>query len=490
MAAESTINQDIINEELYIDNVLIIGDSILKETAHVRNAQIRAYRGDTLEDLNNHIKENKELLMDNKKVAVIHAGTNDLYNSTVEEMLDDLENLILSIREKNKYCHIAVSPIIPRPRDYWTTMVKIQRFNKEVKLREDIWAIRAWRCWRPFSRNNKPRRQMYKMDGLHPSKKGAICLSQYLAKQCAMLRKECSIPRNKRRASETIVTKKPRNGYGYPGERKRRRLLYKPIGQFPKEPTYGSGVKDVHRPNPNKQRLILVKKNLKQTIIDMRDKMEAGKNKGTSQASGTSARPVKRPTDGKIKSILQCQQILHPPKKNHGQKKAYTLKMKKKMKKTLKKAEGLNKPKTQTDTEVNTKDPLVVETTDRIITPIETYHSHQPVDIYSQQTYARDGYQRYYTQNRGRSNQVQHQHYRWEQQVHRPEPRQNLIQSPDHDIDRGFYWQETRPRDVGRNWEHNRQQYWPDRNTQEYFGYNENRREANDIWRRPFDRRW
>lgn len=198
---QDTMNE--LNEELYIDNVLIIGDSILKETSHIRNAQIRAYRGDTLEDLNNHIKANKELLMDNKQVVVIHAGTNDLYNSTVEEMLDDLANLIQSIREKNEYCYIAVSPIIPRPRDYWTTMVKIRRFNKEVSLNEETWGMRAWRCWRPFSRKNLPRKQMYKIDGLHPSKKGAICLSQYLAKQCAMLRKEYNIPRNKRRASET-----------------------------------------------------------------------------------------------------------------------------------------------------------------------------------------------------------------------------------------------------------------------------------------------
>ena len=69
---------ELLNPELYIDNVLIIVDSILKEVGHVRNAQVRAYRGDTIEDLKNHIKTDEEQPMANKKVAVIHAGINDL----------------------------------------------------------------------------------------------------------------------------------------------------------------------------------------------------------------------------------------------------------------------------------------------------------------------------------------------------------------------------------------------------------------------------
>lgn len=328
---------EILNPELYIDNVLIIGDSILKEVGHVRNAQVRAYRGDTLEDLKNHIKTDEEQLMANKKVAVIHAGTNDLYNSTVEEMLEDMETLINEIKEKNEYCHIAVSPIIPRPRDYWTTMMKIRRFNKEVQMKENIWGIRPWRCWRPFSRKNLPRRHMYKLDGLHPSRKGAICLSQYLAKQCAMLRNECSIPRNKRRASVTIVTKKPRGGYSYPGERQRRRVLYKPIGEYLKEPTYGTGIKDIHGPNPNKHRRILLNKNLKDTIMSMRDKMTSADAQDRSHKLAKPKTTLTTKQVNKAKAIQQCHKMLHPNKKNNGEKKVFTLRMKKKIRRQKRK---------------------------------------------------------------------------------------------------------------------------------------------------------
>ena len=78
-----------------------------------------------------------------------------------------------------------------------------------------------------------------------------IRVNQYLAKQCSIIRKEHRIPRNKRAASQTIVSKKPWVGYGNPGERVRKRILYRPNGNFPKVLTYGTTPKDIHRPRPS-----------------------------------------------------------------------------------------------------------------------------------------------------------------------------------------------------------------------------------------------
>ena len=194
--------------------MLVIGDSILKEVGHIRNAIVRSFRGDTLEDLNNHLQEDKEKLLVGKSIVLIHAGTNDLYSLTIEEMLEDLERLVNTIVDHphGKCKYVAVSSIIPRAKDYWTTLLKIKRYNKEVHWNEDIFGMHYMRTWRPFTRKNLPRKFLYKFDGLHPSRKGADRLSQYLAKQLAITRKELSMPRNPLAASKTVVTKKPGGG--------------------------------------------------------------------------------------------------------------------------------------------------------------------------------------------------------------------------------------------------------------------------------------
>ena len=101
------------------DNVLVIGDSVLKEVGHIRNALVRSFRGDTIQDLNNHLRHDDDLLK-GKKIVVIHAGTNDLYNCTVAEMIDDLSQLVDTIHAHyDGACrYIAVSSILPRAKDY------------------------------------------------------------------------------------------------------------------------------------------------------------------------------------------------------------------------------------------------------------------------------------------------------------------------------------------------------------------------------------
>ena len=219
-------------------------------------------------------------------------------------MIEDLGKLFDTIiNYPDHTCrYVAVSSILPRAKDYWTTIMKTKRFNKEIKENEDIIGMHYLRTWRPFSRKNLPQRFMYKLDGIHPSGKGANRFSQYLAKQMAITRKEMSIPRSSRPASQTIVTKKPWGGYGYKGERRRHKILFRPPGDFPPEPTYGSGEKDIHKPKAS----TILRKNTASAIKHMRASLTR---------------------EGKIAA---------KPKK---QKKNFTLKMKKQLVKAVKKLE-------------------------------------------------------------------------------------------------------------------------------------------------------
>ena len=75
--------------------------------------------GDTLEDLRFHMLHDHDNLLENKRIVLIHAGTNDLFTlNTIEEMMEDLTALVDTIREKMEttiYC-IAFSAILPRPK--------------------------------------------------------------------------------------------------------------------------------------------------------------------------------------------------------------------------------------------------------------------------------------------------------------------------------------------------------------------------------------
>lgn len=204
---------------------------------------------------------------------------------------------------------------------------------------------------------------MYKFDGIHPSKKGANRLSQYLAKQLAITRKELSIPRSTRPASRVIVTKKPYGGYGYRGERQRHKILFRPPGDFPQEPTYGTGEKDVHRPRTN----IILRKNTTNAIKHLR---------------------VSLTRDGKIQRM---------PK---GQRKNFTLKMKKKLSKSVKRLEGLNKnmPRLTRTTDLTTSDIRVIEYKDMYKNEeekrgrkfVNVYHNEKEKSAWGQNSLSQD----------------------------------------------------------------------------------------------------
>lgn len=121
------------------DEFLIIGDSMIQKVCNMPNTFVRSYRGDTYEDLANHIHWNLIPSIHGKRVIFIHAGTNDVYTLTILEMLQDLRRLLGRISIINPTAHLYVSAILPRPRDFWTTQDKILEFNKTAMTKQVPW---------------------------------------------------------------------------------------------------------------------------------------------------------------------------------------------------------------------------------------------------------------------------------------------------------------------------------------------------------------
>ena len=70
-------------EEDTDDNILIIGDSVLKEVGHIRNATVRSFRGDTFQDLNNHLRFEENHLL--KAVVSAQEETTKVLQNTERE---------------------------------------------------------------------------------------------------------------------------------------------------------------------------------------------------------------------------------------------------------------------------------------------------------------------------------------------------------------------------------------------------------------------
>lgn len=254
-----------------LDYAVVLGDSIVKQVKNIRGAYVRSFRGDTIEDIKNHItcSGGRGMLM-YKRMIFLHVGTNDLYTLSVEQMVDELKSLVQSITSyytstQKPVPLIFLSSIIPRPRDFWTTQPKILQYNKAVQRIEDEIGVRYIKTWHLFSRKGLPRKFMYSRDNLHPSKRGSTRLGRFISKMLNTYRVRMGWPKIKRVATLTRVTKKPGPGYQYPNERKRVKILFATPDPPSPEPTYGSPIKDVHKPRPaGEPRLTLkMKKKLK-----------------------------------------------------------------------------------------------------------------------------------------------------------------------------------------------------------------------------------
>ena len=97
--------------------ILIVGDSIISGVLEEglcgggRNVKVRNFPGTTVDDLNHHIIP---LLQENPSHIIVHAESNDSYNSTSREILNKFLNFKLLQQEKLPDCKVYI--LTPRLR--------------------------------------------------------------------------------------------------------------------------------------------------------------------------------------------------------------------------------------------------------------------------------------------------------------------------------------------------------------------------------------
>lgn len=264
------------------DSVAIIGDSILQGIGCIRNAAVRSYRGDNLEDLAKHVRAGRMTCIYGMKAIIVHAGTNDLYNSTTEQILQDVRRLFEDAYW-NPTAKLCFSGIIPRPKDFHTTQFKIFDINTELQKKQQEWDFKYIRTHRIFMRYGLPIQVMYRTEGndhLHPSDVRTIFMRYYYAKQIAILRNELGFAKMKRHATTTVVTKKPSKGYNYWGARKRRKIMKKCERDINEGPTYKPNwmKKEQHQPRTEKKKRRRPKNRNQKRHQRRRCKKNKGKN--------------------------------------------------------------------------------------------------------------------------------------------------------------------------------------------------------------------
>lgn len=231
------------------DEILILGDSMIQNVQSINNTFVRSYRGDTLEDITNHLRHDKIPAIYDKRIVLLHVGTNDLYSLEIAEMVDDFKALLDQIKLKNSEAKLLVSAILPRPKDFWTTQEKIVDYNRRLIAKQVCWNFTFVHTYSIFQRNRLPIRQMYYEDNIHPSDMGALRMGTTWGKTLKRLREELGIAHNvSDYHTPTVATKKPVCSYNYEGQRVRRTILCRPVGDFPAEPTYCPNLIECHFP--------------------------------------------------------------------------------------------------------------------------------------------------------------------------------------------------------------------------------------------------
>lgn len=238
-----------------LDKILVVGDSMIQKVQNIPDTIVRSYRGDNIEDLTNHLRWDVMPTIYDKDIILVHVGTNDVYTSTLEQMMKEMKLLTDWIHRRNPKAKLFLSAILPRPRDFWTTQPKIIDFNRAVAEKEVQWNFTYVHTYNFFQRARLPKAEMYYEDHLHASDKGAVRMGTTWGKLFKRIKEELGIPHQETDIyTPTVVTKKPPSTYCYPGQRNRTVVLFPPKGDFPRGPTYAPETIECHFPKNDPRR--------------------------------------------------------------------------------------------------------------------------------------------------------------------------------------------------------------------------------------------
>ena len=194
---------------------VIIGDSIVKDLATLKDVEVHTIRGATQIDILKYLKSKGKNIMNqcNPKVLIIHVGTNHLgtkrewglyrdyrlgniseinfknaidclnpmpANGTATQFHDTFCDIISTIHSTNPEITVLISSILPRPWDFERrseTRMIYNRLLKTLNSKENVFYIPSYR---PFLDQNKNINQdCFMPDGLHLSKKGSEQLKSF-----------------------------------------------------------------------------------------------------------------------------------------------------------------------------------------------------------------------------------------------------------------------------------------------------------------------
>ena len=165
--------------------VLIIGDSIINNLPKpVTGATVKCYRGGSIEDISKHIGH-RDLLVSGYDHVILHVGTNNTWGnverrSLAADMTSKMHILVGLIRLFNPTCKIAISSLLPRPRDAQKSDQLFQFLNDHLST---ISGTRFINSYRRFQYGGKTLNDMF-YDGLHLKYQSkqllSDCFKQYL----------------------------------------------------------------------------------------------------------------------------------------------------------------------------------------------------------------------------------------------------------------------------------------------------------------------
>jgi type III secretion system FlhB-like substrate exporter len=110
-------NKRLVGAQGYRENtVTIIGDSIIQFMRQMTYVSVQAIPGSYARDLIS-ICEKGDITLSSFRAVIVSCGTNDLCDSTPEEIVASFAEIIRYIRQKNPTCRLAICGILPRPCD-------------------------------------------------------------------------------------------------------------------------------------------------------------------------------------------------------------------------------------------------------------------------------------------------------------------------------------------------------------------------------------
>lgn len=177
---------DISNYFLFAEHrLLVLSDSIAKYVK-LRNGEVMAFRGANIGELTGQIKYHKGSIS-NFNQLIIHVGTNDIYNLTVDQFKSAYCNLISIVKSYFPHIKFGMSSILPRPVDFNDTNKKICSINQNLEalcMKYDVHFIHSHRRFLKFG---KPLVELFAVrdGGLHLNFEGTRQLGLYFQRRAA-----------------------------------------------------------------------------------------------------------------------------------------------------------------------------------------------------------------------------------------------------------------------------------------------------------------